>query len=93
MSELASTERRQVLVCGLEAHVCISQTVHDLLSSGYTVHVAKDAIASRFEKLKEVGWEKMMGSGAIPTCVETALFEMLGQAGTEQFKSIQRLVK
>ena len=85
--------RPQVIVCGIEAHVCVNQTVHDLMQHNYTVHVINDAIASRNPKNKEMGWEKMISSGAIPSAVEIALFEMLGEAGTEQFKAVQRLVK
>jgi nicotinamidase-related amidase len=93
LEELEGTGRKQVLICGIETHVCVSQTVHQLMALGYAVHVAKDAIASRYERHRDVGWEKMMSSGAVPTCVEGALFEMLGESGTELFKSVQRLVK
>lgn len=85
--------RTQIIVCGIEAHVCVSLTVHELMEHGYVVHVVSDAIASRSQRNRDVGWEKMMSSGAIPSCVEIALFEMLREAGTEQFKAVQRLVK
>lgn len=85
--------RKQIIVCGIEAHVCVSQTVHDLLSEGYAVHIVVDALSSRSPKNKEIAVEKMVKSGALPSTVEMALFEMLVQAGTEEFKAVQRLVR
>lgn len=93
MAYLDETERKQIIVTGIEAHVCVSQTVHDLLQSGYTPHLVTDAISSRFPKNREVGIEKMVQSGAVMSSLETALFEMLVESGTETFKSVQRLVK
>lgn len=85
--------REQALVCGIEAHVCVSQTVHDLLDRGLDVHVATDAVASRRPGDREVGLRKMERGGAVLSSVETALFELLGAAGTDEFKEVQRLVK
>ena len=85
--------RDQALVCGIEAHVCVSQTAHDLLERGVEVHVARDAVTSRTEENREVGLRKMERAGAIVTSVETALFELLGAAGSDEFKQVQRLVK
>lgn len=85
-------ERDQALVCGIETHVCVSQTVHDLLDQAIEVHVAADAVTSRSKRNRELGLKKMESSGAIITSVETALFELLGRAGTEEFKTIQRLI-
>lgn len=85
--------RDQALVCGIEAHVCVSQTAHDLLERGLEVHVASDAVTSRTFANRDVGLHKMEQSGAIVTSVETALFELLGAAGTDEFKEVQRLVK
>ena len=93
MAALNKTDRKQVIVCGIEAHVCVSQTVHDLLEQGYSPHIISDAIASRFPKNKEVGLSKMVASGAVLSSVEMALFEMLVEAGTEKFIAVQRLVK
>jgi nicotinamidase-related amidase len=85
--------RDQALICGIESHVCVSQTAHDLLDRGVQVHVARDAVTSRTEENRELGLHKMEGSGAIVTSVETALFELLGAAGTDEFKQVQALVK
>jgi nicotinamidase-related amidase len=84
--------RDQALVCGIEAHVCVNQTVLDLLDGGVEVHVALDAVGSRFDESKEVGIEKARRAGAVITNVETALFELVGRAGTDEFKVIQRVV-
>jgi nicotinamidase-related amidase len=84
--------RDQALVCGIETHVCVNQTAHDLLEAGIDVQVAQDAVGSRTEENKRVGLEKMVRAGAVLTSVETALFELLGRAGTDEFKCIQRLI-
>jgi nicotinamidase-related amidase len=84
--------RDQALVCGIETHVCVSQTAHDLLAGGVEVHVAVDAVSSRTAANRELGLRKMEESGAILTSVETALFELLGAAGSDEFKTIQKLV-
>ncbi len=84
--------RDQALLCGIETHVCVSQTAHDLLGRGVEVHVASDAVSSRTEANRALGLRKMEESGAILTSVETALFELLGAAGSDEFKTIQKLV-
>jgi nicotinamidase-related amidase len=84
--------RDQALVCGVETHVCVSQTALDLLGAGVEVQVAEDAVGSRFEENKRVGLHKMERAGAVMTSVETALFELLGRAGTDEFKQVQKLI-
>jgi nicotinamidase-related amidase len=84
--------RDQALLCGIETHVCVSQTVHDLLDRGVEVHVAADAVGSRHQLDYERGLERMERAGATVTTVESALFELLGQAGTPEFKAVQRLI-
>ena len=84
--------RDQALVCGIEAHVCVNQTVLDLLDDGIEVHVALDAVGSRFAESKEIGIEKARLAGAVITSVEAALFELVGRAGTDEFKRVQRVV-
>jgi nicotinamidase-related amidase len=84
--------RDQVLVCGIETHVCVNQTVLDLLAAGTEVQVAEDAVGSRTEENKRVGLHKVERAGATLTSVETALFELLGRAGTDEFKKVQRLI-
>ncbi len=84
--------RDQAVVCGIEAHVCVSQTVHDLLARGVEVHVAVDAVTSRHAVDKEVGLAKMERAGAIRSSVETALLELCERAGTPEFKAVQKLI-
>jgi nicotinamidase-related amidase len=84
--------RDQALVCGIETHVCVNQTVLDLLDAGTEVQVAEDAVGSRTEQNKRVGLHKMEQVGAVLTSVETALFELLGRAGTDEFKRVQKLI-
>ena len=85
--------RRQVLVCGIETHACVNQTVHDLLDRGYRVHVPFNAISSRFEHDYRIGWEKLVGSGAVPTTVEMACLEWVRTAQAPEFKAIHKLIK
>lgn len=92
MDALKETKRKQVILCGIEAHACINQTAHDLLANGYDVHLIVDAISSRFPKNRDVAIEKMVASGVVRSCVEMALLEMLVEAGTEKFKAVQRLI-
>jgi nicotinamidase-related amidase len=84
--------RDQALVCGIETHVCVNQTALALLGAGVEVQIAEDAVGSRFEENKRVGLHKMERAGAVMTTVETALFELLGKAGTDEFKRVQRLI-
>ena len=92
-TQLRERHAEQVIVCGIEAHICVSQTVHDLLRLGYQVHLASDAIAARLPHNRDVAMQKMTHSGAIISSVEMAIFELCGQAGTAEFKQIQTLVK
>ncbi len=82
----------QAIVCGIETHVCVSQTVHDLLADGIEVHVPADAVGSRHEIDYECGLERMVGAGAVLSTVEAALFELLERAGTPEFKAVQKLI-
>jgi len=84
--------RDQVIVCGIEAHVCVSQTVHDLLDDGLEVHVPADAVGSRHDIDYQRGLERMERAGAVVSTVEAALFELLERAGTPEFKAIQKLI-
>jgi nicotinamidase-related amidase len=82
-----------IVVCGIEAHICVNQTVHDLLDHGYKVHFLTDCITARSEHDKQIAFSKMQQSGAIPSTTEMALFELLRDSRHEQFKSIQNLIK
>jgi nicotinamidase-related amidase len=84
--------RDQAIVCGIEAHVCVSQTVHDLLDEGIEVHVPADAVGSRHDLDYARGLERMERAGAIVGTVEASLFELLERAGTPEFKAVQKLI-
>ena len=84
---------KQAIVCGIEAHVCVHQTVEDLTSRGVEVHLVADAIASRDPANRTIAIERAQRAGAVPTTVEMALLELCGRAGTDEFKQIQGLIK
>lgn len=93
VAALAALARSQVVVCGIEAHACIDQTVHDLLARGYQVHVPADAISARRELDLRAGWEKLVGSGAVPATVEMVCLEWVRSAESPRFKAIHALIK
>ena len=92
-SRLKDNGARQVLVCGIEAHICVNQTTHDLLAQGFQVHLLTDCITARSAHNKKIGLAKMKQSGAIPSSTEMAVFELMRDAKHEKFKAIQKLIK
>jgi nicotinamidase-related amidase len=84
--------RDQAVVCGIEAHVCVNQTVLDLLGEGVEAHVVSDATGSRTDANRELGLHKMERAGATLTSVEMALFELLRGSDAPEFKRVQALV-
>ncbi len=92
-SALETLGRKQVVLIGIETHVCVWQTAYDLLAAGYEVFVVADAVSSRKAANKNIGLEKMRDAGAVLTCTETALFELMKKSGGEKFKQISRLVR
>jgi nicotinamidase-related amidase len=93
MEKLEAAGVKQVALCGLETHICVNQTAHDLLANGYDVHLLTDCVASRFEYDKQAGLVKMRESGVVSSSMEMTLFELLRDAKQEHFKEIQDLVK
>ena len=91
--QLKSYNKSQILVCGIETHVCVYQTVQDLLAEGLETHVITDAVMSRHAPNHTLGLRKMTEMGAHQTSVEMALFELLGVARGEQFKTLARIIK
>lgn len=85
--------RKTAVVCGVEAHVCVAQTVLDLLDSGLDVHVAADATASRNTADRAVALDRMRDAGAVITGTEAVVFELLGDASHPSFRSLQELIK
>lgn len=90
---LEKMNRGWVIICGIEAHVCVMQTVIDLIDAGYKPVVVADCISSRKPEDKRVAIERMHSEGAIITTCESILFELTRVSGSEEFKAISRLVK
>ena len=91
--KLKELKKDNLILCGIESHVCITQTALDGLKSGYSVFFVKDAISSRTKNNKETGFERMAQAGAIPVSTEMVVFELLREAGTDKFKQIISLIK
>ena len=90
---LPSLGRRQILLCGVETHICVSQTALDLTHRGYQVHVAADAVSSRTLEKHKLGMERMRDSGVLPCAAEAAVYELLREAGTPAFKFLLPFIK
>jgi isochorismatase family protein len=88
-----TSNRFQIVVAGMETHVCVLQTVLDLLASGYQVYVVADSVASRREIDQQIALERMTGSGAILTTAEGVLFEWAETAEAAEFKQLSSLIK
>ena len=93
LEKIASMGRKKMLLTGMEAHVCILQTALGLMKEGYEVQVVRDAVCSRTKKNFKAGIEFMRDAGAVITCTETVLFQLLERAGTESFKIISKRIK
>lgn len=91
--QLTATGRRQILMAGIETHVCVYQTALDLLDQGYHVELVTDAVSSRTEENRQLGIERIKEAGATLTSTEMALFELLRAAKGPQFKEISKIVK
>ncbi len=89
----AKLTREQWIVCGMETHVCVYQTVRDLVGPACAVHVVADAVASRTKANWRLGLELSREAGAMITSTEVCVFDLLGQAGTEEFKALSKLIK
>ena len=93
VSEIKKLGRPKILVTGMETHICVLQTTVGLLKAEFIVHVVEDAVCSRTRENWDTGKAFMRDAGAVVTCTETALFQILRVAGTEEFKSISQRIK
>ena len=93
LESLAASGKKQVLVCGIEAHVCAYQTSMDLMERGFEVYVVADAVSSRTAGNREIGIRKLLASGAILTSTEMALFELLKTATDPKAKDVFKIIK
>lgn len=93
MKAVEESNRKQILITGIESHVCVYQTAADLASRGYEVQVVADAVSSRTPENKAIGLDRCKLAGATITSVETALFELLKVAEGDKFKQMLKVVK
>ena len=93
LEELKEHNKGTVILMGMETHICVLQTCIGLLQNGFHVHLVKDAVCSRTRENWKTGVEFMRDAGAVVTCTETVLFQLLKVAGTEEFKKISRMIK
>ena len=85
--------RDQWIVCGMETHVCVYQTARDLVARGYATHVCADAVASRTAMNREIGLGLMHRAGAILSSAEACVFDLLGRAGSDDFRALSKVLK
>jgi nicotinamidase-related amidase len=85
--------RDQWIVCGMETHVCVYQTARDLAARGWAAHVCGDAVCSRTHRNYELGLDLMARAGAIITSTEVCVFDLLGRAGSDEFKALSKVIK
>lgn len=93
MTVLDALQRRQILICGIETHVCVFQTAAELVERGYQVQVAADAVSSRTEANKIMGLTRIQHAGGAVTSVESSIFELLETSACPEFKQILQLIK
>ena len=91
--KIKDSGKKQIVLCGIETHICVLQTASDLIKEGFEVYIVKDACASRNKKEYKAGLELLKQYGAKVTCVEIALFEWLKTSRHPNFKEIQALIK
>jgi len=91
--QLKESGRTQIIISGMETHVCVLQTVIELLDSGFDVHIVKDAVMSRDKRNWQTAIEAMTQAGAVPTCTESVMFQLMKVAGTDSFKKLSKLVR
>lgn len=92
-AQLGALERTQVVVAGVETHVCVYQTVTDLVAAGFEVTIVADAVSSRTAENKNIALRRMLSEGVKLSSTEMVLFELLGVSGTDEFRAISRLIK
>lgn len=93
MEALERNGRRQVILTGMETHVCVLQTALELLSHGYVVHLVADAVMSRKKQNWEIALRTLTSAGVVLTSTEAVVFQLLQVAGTEEFKKLSKLVR
>ena len=92
-SRLTATGAHQLLLAGIEAHVCVLMSALDLLAEGYAVHIVADAVTSRTQANWRLAMAQLRQAGAVVTTTETVLFQLLRQADTDDFRELARLIR
>jgi nicotinamidase-related amidase len=93
LDRIKKLNRKTLILTGMETHICVLQTCLGLLKEGYSVHVVRDAVCSRTPANRDTGIGFMLDAGAVITCTETVLFQLLKVAGTEEFKTISKRIR
>jgi nicotinamidase-related amidase len=93
LKEIRLLRKKHIILAGMETHVCVLQTCLSLLKEKYNVHLVGDAVCSRKKHDYLAGREMMRDAGAVVSCTETVLFQLLERAGTREFKEIARRIK
>jgi len=86
-------DRHQLIIVGMESHICVTQTATSALAAGWDVHVVEDGCCSRSERAHQGAMERLRAAGAVITCAESAAYELVGEAGAPRFKALLGLVK
>ena len=92
-ARVVSTGRRQLVIAGMESHICVTQTALSALRAGHDVHVVADACCSRDERTHEIAIARLRAAGAVVTATESVLYELVGVAGTDEFRALLSMVK
>ncbi len=93
LEKISSLNKKQIIVTGMETHICVLQTCLSLIKEGYTVHLVGDAVCSRKKNDFKTARELIRDAGGVITCTETVLFQLLEKAGTPEFKNISKRIK
>jgi len=92
-TKIEESGKKNIIVCGIEAHICVLQTIIDLIAKGYNVILVENCVGSRKESDRQVGIKRAIAEGAIPATYESILFELTRVAKTEVFKQISKLIR
>ncbi len=93
LAKIKAQGKKNILICGIEAHICVLQTVVDLIALGYNVLLVEDCVGSRKESNRRIGIRRAFQEGALSTSYEAVLFELTRTAKADSFKAISRLIK
>lgn len=93
LSKLKQNNITDIIICGVESHICVLKTALDAIEQGFAVHIVQDAVSSRTLENKSIAIERMRQSGAYIVSTEMILFMLIDEAGTDEFKAISKLIK